>query len=67
MPRLGPLEIGLILLLVLIVFGVGKLPEVGSALGKSIREFNKARTGDDEAKKEKDTSTAARTESKKAS
>jgi sec-independent protein translocase protein TatA len=68
MPRLGPLEIGLILLLVLIVFGVGKLPEVGSALGRSIREFNKAKTGDDEAKKEKETAAAAAaTESKKAS
>jgi sec-independent protein translocase protein TatA len=32
----------LVLLLVVIVFGVGKLPEVGGALGKSIREFRKA-------------------------
>ena len=63
--HLGPLEIGLILLLVLIVFGVGKLPEVGSALGRSIREFNKAKSGEDEAKKEKD-APAAGTESKKA-
>ena len=51
--HLGPLEIGLILLLVLVVFGAGKLPEVGSALGRSIREFNRAKTGDDEEKKEK--------------
>ena len=48
MPHLGPLEIGLILVLVLIVFGVGKLPQVGSALGKSIREFNKGKTGEAE-------------------
>lgn len=39
--RLGPLEIGLILLLVLIVFGAGRLPQVGSAFGKTIREFRK--------------------------
>lgn len=44
--RLGPLEIGLILVIVLIVFGVGKLPQVGGALGKSIREFRKASRGD---------------------
>ncbi len=44
---LGPLEIGLILLIILIVFGVGKLPQVGGALGKSIREFRKASRGED--------------------
>ena len=69
MPQLGPLEIGLILVLVLVVFGAGKLPEVGSAIGRSIREFNKAKSGEDEAKKEKNTTTAAPggTESKKTS
>jgi sec-independent protein translocase protein TatA len=46
--RLGPLEIGLILVIVLIVFGVGKLPQVGEALGKSIREFRKSSRGDEE-------------------
>jgi sec-independent protein translocase protein TatA len=46
--RMGPLEIGLILVIVLIVFGVGKLPQVGGAVGKSIREFRKAQRGDDE-------------------
>ncbi len=46
--RLGPWEIGLILLLVLIVFGVGKLPQIGGAVGKSIREFKKASRGEDE-------------------
>jgi sec-independent protein translocase protein TatA len=63
--HLGPLEIGLILLLVLIVFGVGKLPEVGSALGKSIREFNKAKSGEDEEKKDKSAAAVTGTESKK--
>ncbi len=41
--RFGPLEIGLILVIVLIVFGVGKLPQIGGAVGKSIKEFRKAR------------------------
>ena len=45
---LGPLELGLILLIVVLVFGVGRLPEVGGAVGKGIREFRKA-TKDDEA------------------
>ena len=44
--RLGPLEIGLILVVVLIIFGAGKLPQVGGALGKGIREFRKATQGD---------------------
>jgi sec-independent protein translocase protein TatA len=43
--RFGPLEIGLILVLVLIVFGVGKLPQIGGAVGKSIREFRRERDG----------------------
>ncbi len=45
MPHLGPLEIGLILVLVMIVFGVGKLPQVGGALGKGIREFRNGKAG----------------------
>lgn len=46
--RLSPLEIVVILLLVLIIFGVGKLPQVGGAIGKSLREFRKASRGEDE-------------------
>jgi sec-independent protein translocase protein TatA len=42
MPGLGAPELLLILGLVIVVFGAGKLPEVGSALGKSIREFRSA-------------------------
>jgi sec-independent protein translocase protein TatA len=38
----GPLELGLILLIVVLIFGVGRLPEVGGAVGRSIREFRKA-------------------------
>ncbi len=42
MPNLGPMELIIILAIVLIVFGVGRLPEMGKALGKGMREFNKA-------------------------
>jgi len=45
---LGPPELIVILVLVIIVFGVGKLPEVGGALGKSIKEFRRASEGEDE-------------------
>jgi sec-independent protein translocase protein TatA len=46
--KLGPLEIGLILVIILVVFGVGKLPQVGAAIGKSIRAFKEGQTGEDE-------------------
>ena len=60
--RFGPWEIALILLIVLIVFGVGKLPQVGGAIGKSIRSFKKAQSGEDEdAEKAK---TVVKTEAK---
>jgi sec-independent protein translocase protein TatA len=62
--RLGPWEIGLILLIILIVFGVGKLPQVGNALGKSIRSFKKAQSGDDEVEEEKPKSELEITKSK---
>jgi sec-independent protein translocase protein TatA len=42
MPSLGFPELILILVIALIVFGPGKLPSVGSALGKALREFKKA-------------------------
>ncbi len=45
---LGWPEILLILVIVLVVFGAGKLPQIGGAIGKGIREFRKAQRGDDE-------------------
>jgi sec-independent protein translocase protein TatA len=49
----GPTELIIILVIVLIIFGAGKLPEVGKALGKGIREFKTARETppDDETEK----------------
>lgn len=35
----GPLELIIILVIVMMIFGVGKLPQVGNALGKALREF----------------------------
>jgi sec-independent protein translocase protein TatA len=48
LPNIGFPELILILVLALIIFGPGKLPEVGRALGKSLKEFKKATTGPDE-------------------
>ena len=42
MPTPGPLELVIILVIALLILGPGRLPDVGSALGKSIREFRKA-------------------------
>lgn len=41
MPNFGPWELLLIFAIVVIIFGVGKLPELGGALGRSIREFRR--------------------------
>lgn len=42
MPSLGWQELLLILLIVIIIFGAGKLPEIGGALGRGIKEFRQA-------------------------
>jgi len=42
LPSVGPWELILILALALIIFGPGKLPEVGRSLGKSLNEFKRA-------------------------
>jgi len=42
MGALSPMHLILVLLIVLIVFGPGKLPQVGEALGRGIREFRRA-------------------------
>ncbi len=48
MPALGAPELIIILVIIILIFGVGKLPEVGQALGKGIREFRgAAEDGDD--------------------
>jgi len=38
---IGPLEIGLIVLVLLLVFGVSRVSDIGGALGRSIREFRR--------------------------
>jgi sec-independent protein translocase protein TatA len=44
MPTIGVWELVVILIIVLVIFGAGRLSEVGGALGKGIREFRKSST-----------------------
>ena len=52
--HMGTGEIILILVIILIVFGVGKLPQVGGALGKGMRSFQKGRRGEDVEEEEEE-------------
>jgi sec-independent protein translocase protein TatA len=47
-PNIGPLEIGFVLLIALIVFGPRKLPQLGRSLGGGLREFRDSVTGSTE-------------------
>jgi len=44
--NIGPLEIAIVLIIALIVFGPKRLPELGSSLGRGIREFKETVTGE---------------------
>ncbi len=52
--QLGPTELIIVLVIVIIIFGVGRLGDVGAALGKSIREFRRAAQDENEEAKAKD-------------
>jgi sec-independent protein translocase protein TatA len=57
--NIGPLEIGIVLVIALLVFGPKRLPELGRSLGKGIREFKGSITGEhDDEKPKLDPSTA---------
>jgi sec-independent protein translocase protein TatA len=58
MPNIGPLEIAIVLVIVLIIFGPKRLPELGQSMGRGIREFKNSVTGD----KDKDSSEEKRGE-----
>ena len=46
MPNIGPLELAIVLIIALVVFGPKRLPELGRSLGKGIREFRGSVGGD---------------------
>ncbi len=45
---LGPLELGIILAIVVVLFGARRLPEIGSGMGKAIKNFKSGMSGKDE-------------------
>ena len=48
MPNVGPLEIAVVLVIVLIIFGPKRLPELGRSMGRGMREFKDSVTGKDD-------------------
>ena len=54
MPNIGPLEIIIVLVVVLVIFGPKRLPELGKGLGRGMRDFKDAITGKDDEPKELD-------------
>ena len=51
LPKFGPVELILILVIVTMLFGVGKLPELFGAVGRGVREFRKnSEVGDETVK-----------------
>ena len=48
MGRIGPMEILVIVLAIVLLFGIKRLPEIGSAIGKAIRGFKKSLQGLDD-------------------
>lgn len=66
MPHVGPMEIGIILVIILIIFGAGKLPQVLGSIGKGLREFRKGQAGeyDDQPKDDQATVKSSKKEEK---
>lgn len=46
MPNIGPLELAIVLIIALVIFGPKRLPELGKSLGRGIREFKSSVTSD---------------------
>lgn len=60
--QIGPLEIGIVLLIVLLIFGPKRLPGLGKSLGTGMREFKDSITGKDSAHDEDDADRPALTQ-----
>lgn len=48
MPNVGPLELAIVLVIALVIFGPKRLPDLGKSLGSGMREFKDSLTGKDE-------------------
>ena len=47
MPNIGPLELAIVLVIALVIFGPKRLPDLGRSLGRGMREFKDSITGND--------------------
>lgn len=56
--NIGPLEIGIVLVIALLVFGPKRLPELGNGLGRGLREFKETVTGEKKGEDEVEAITA---------
>ncbi|MDP9188625.1 MAG: twin-arginine translocase TatA/TatE family subunit [Actinomycetota bacterium] len=48
MPNIGPLELAIVLIIALVIFGPKRLPDLGRSLGKGMREFKDSISGSDD-------------------
>jgi sec-independent protein translocase protein TatA len=48
MPNIGPLELAIVLIIALVIFGPKRLPDLGKSLGSGMREFKDSLTGSDD-------------------
>jgi sec-independent protein translocase protein TatA len=58
MPNIGPLEIIIVLVIVLLIFGPKRLPDLGRSLGSGMREFKDSVTGKDKDRDQLDAAEA---------
>jgi sec-independent protein translocase protein TatA len=52
MPNIGPLELAIVLVIALVIFGPKRLPDLGRSLGSGMREFKDSISGKDEEEKQ---------------
>jgi sec-independent protein translocase protein TatA len=62
--RMGPTELIIILVIVFLLFGASRLPQIGSSMGQALRGFKDAVTGEEEKTKKKTTRAARKKEDK---
>ena len=62
MPNVGPLELAIVLVIALVIFGPKRLPELGRSMGRGIREFKSSVSGDNDDDDAADAAAAKRAE-----